>query len=259
MDKEKLLEVKKISKIFKKNSKEIVAIKDVSFYLNKGECLGILGESGSGKSTLARILVGIEKASTGEITLENNLIRENFYKDKNFRKSVQIIFQNPISSFNPRMKIFDYLYEPLRNYDNLTKKEALVKIKKVLEKVNMDEFCLEKYPNEFSGGQLQRLAIARAIITEPKIIIYDEATSALDASIQNQIINLLEKLQKDLKLSYIFIGHDSAIVQKVSQRIIVMHNGEIVEVLDSENLKDESRHIYTKTLINAVYDVYGER
>ncbi len=260
MNEKRLLEVKNVSKIFKKNKKIIKAVNEANFYLKKGECLGIVGESGCGKTTLARMIVGLETITSGDIFVNGTNIKEiSNKKNRDLRKNIQMVFQEPISSFSPRMLIENYLYEPLKNYRQLSKKEALPIIKKYLEAVGLDEDCLEKYPHEFSGGQLQRIAIARAIIIEPQLVVCDEATSALDVSIQKQILELLEKLQKDFQLSYIFIGHDLPTVQKISQRIIVMNKGEIVEILNSENLKNNFKSQYTKKLLDAVFNVYDER
>lgn len=255
MKQQELLEVKNLSKIFKVNNEEFKAVDNINFALNKGECLGILGESGCGKTTLARIIVGVEKASSGYIYLNGKLIGDISTKTKEKKKEIQMIFQNPISSFNPKMSIEDYLFEPLRNFKKMNRKEALLIIKKYLADVGLEEDFLKKYPHELSGGQLQRIAIARAIIAEPKLIVCDEATSALDASIQKQILDLLEKLQKELGLSYIFIGHDLATVQKISQRIIVMYKGRIIELLNSKDLKNNIKHPYTKALLDAVFDI----
>ena len=153
------------------------------------------------------------------------------------------------------MKIVDYIWEPLRNYFKLSKKDSIPFIKKSLIDVGLDENALEKYPHEFSGGQLQRITIARAIIIKPKLIVCDEITSALDVSVQKQILELLKKLQKDLDLSYLFIGHDLAVVQDISQKIVVMYMGEIVEKLDSVDLKSKAKHPYTKLLLNSVFEI----
>ena len=249
--KEDLLIIENISKTFKVDkNKELQALKNINIKLKKGECIGIVGESGCGKSTLARIIVGIERKSSGKIIFDNKEI-EGISKTKD----IQMIFQNPLSSFNPRMKIVDYMWEPLRNYFKLSKKDSIPFIKKSLIDVGLDENALEKYPHEFSGGQLQRITIARAIIIKPKLIVCDEITSALDVSVQKQILELLKKLQKDLDLSYLFIGHDLAVVQDISQKIIVMCMGEIVEELDSIDLKSKAKHPYTKLLLNSVFEV----
>ena len=249
--KEYLLIIENISKTFKVDkNKELKALKNVNIQLKQGECIGIVGESGCGKSTLARIIVGIEKKTSGKIIFNNKEI-EGISKTKD----IQMIFQNPLSSFNPRMKIVDYMWEPLRNYFKLSKKDSIPLIKKSLIDVGLDENALEKYPHEFSGGQLQRITIARAIIIKPKLIVCDEITSALDVSVQKQILELLKKLQEDLGLSYFFIGHDLAVVQDISQKIVVMYMGEIVEELNSIDLKTKAKHPYTKLLLNSVFEV----
>ena len=249
--KEDLLIIENISKTFKVDKdKELQALKNINIRLKKGECIGIVGESGCGKSTLARIIVGIERKTSGKIIFDNKEI-EGISKTKD----IQMIFQNPLSSFNPRMKIVDYMWEPLRNYFKLSKKDSIPLIKKSLMDVGLDENALEKYPHEFSGGQLQRITIARAIIIKPKLIVCDEITSALDVSVQKQILELLKKLQKDLDLSYLFIGHDLAVVQDISQKIVVIYMGEIVEELNSIDLKTKAKHPYTKLLLNSVFEV----
>ena len=249
--KEDLLIIENISKTFKVDkNKELQALKNINIKLKKGECIGIVGESGCGKSTLARIIVGIERKTSGKIIFDNKEI-EGISKTKD----IQMIFQNPLSSFNPRMKIVDYMWEPLRNYFKLSKKDSIPFIKKSLIDVGLDENALEKYPHEFSGGQLQRITIARAIIIKPKLIVCDEITSALDVSVQKQILELLKKLQKGLGLSYLFIGHDLAVVQDSSQKIVGMYMGEIVEELDSVDLKSKAKHPYTKLLLNSVFEI----
>jgi len=249
--KEDLLIIENISKTFKVDkNKELQALKNINIRLKKGECIGIVGESGCGKSTLARIIVGIEKKTSGKIIFDNKEI-EGISKTKD----IQMIFQNPLSSFNPRMKIVDYMWEPLRNYFKLSKKDSIPFIKKSLIDVGLDENVLEKYPHEFSGGQLQRITIARAVVIKPKLIVCDEITSALDVSVQKQILELLKKLQEDLGLSYLFIGHDLAVVQDISQKIVVIYMGEIVEELNSIDLKSKAKHPYTKLLLNSVFKV----
>ena len=248
---EDLLIIENISKSFTVDkNKELKALKNINIRLKKGECIGIVGESGCGKSTLARIIIGIEKKTSGKIIFDDKEI-DGISKTKD----IQMIFQSPLSSFNPRMKIIDYMWEPLRNYFKLSKKESIPLIIKSLVDVGLDETALEKYPHEFSGGQLQRITIARAIIIKPKLIVCDEITSALDVSVQKQILELLKKLQKDLGLSYLFIGHDLAVVQDISQKIVVMYMGEIIEELNSIDLKTKAKHSYTKLLLNSVFEV----
>ena len=246
-----LLIIENLSKVFEGNKKEkVIALNNINFKLKDGECLGIVGESGCGKSTLARIIVGIEKKSTGSIFFDGNELINN-----KFSKNIQMIFQEPLSSFNPRMKIIDYLYEPIRNFMKISKKEAINIMEKALKDVGLDEQSLNKYPHEFSGGQLQRITIAKILIIKPKLVICDEITSALDVSIQKQILELLEKLRIEKKLSYLFISHDLAVVQQMSQKIIVMYSGEIIEILDSKDLKRNFKHPYTKKLIDSVFEI----
>lgn len=246
-----LLIIENLSKVFEENKKEkLIALNNINFKLKDGECLGIVGESGCGKSTLARIIAGIEKKSTGSVFFDGNELINN-----KFSKNIQMIFQEPLSSFNPRMKIIDYLYEPIRNFMKISKKEAINIMEQTLKDVGLDEQSLNKYPHEFSGGQLQRITIAKILIIKPKLVICDEITSALDVSIQKQILELLEKLRIEKKLSYLFISHDLAVVQQMSQKIIVMHSGEIIEILDSKDLKRNFKHPYTKKLIDSVFEI----
>ena len=245
-----LLEVKNLKKYFQTPKGQLHAVDNVNFAIEEGKTLGVVGESGCGKSTLARIIGGIERKTSGKIIFDNKEI-EGISKTKD----IQMIFQNPLSSFNSRMKIVDYMWEPLRNYFKLSKKDSIPLIKKSLIVVGLDENALEKYPHEFSGGQLQRITIARAIIIKPKLIVCDEITSALDVSVQKQILELLKKLQKGLGLSYLFIGHDLAVVQDISQKIVVMYMGEIIEELNSIDLKSKAKHPYTKLLLNSVFEV----
>lgn len=246
-----LLIIENLSKVFEGNKKEkLIALNNINFKLKDGECLGIVGESGCGKSTLAKIIAGIERKSTGSIFFDGNELINN-----KFSKNIQMIFQEPLSSFNPRMKIIDYLYEPIRNFMKISKKEAINIMEQTLKDVGLDEQSLNKYPHEFSGGQLQRITIAKILIIKPKLVICDEITSALDVSIQKQILELLEKLRIEKKLSYLFISHDLAVVQQMSQKIIVMHSGEIIEILDSKDLKRNFKHPYTKKLIDSVFEI----
>lgn len=260
---EKLLTVNGVVKEFSAHHKKqrgVVAVNGADFSLFKDECLGIVGESGCGKSTLARMVIGSYPPSRGEIQLQGKQFAQmDRAEQRTFRRRVQMVFQNPISSFSPRMTIGDYLYEPLRNYEKLSRRQARERIEKYMDAVGLSTELLERHPHQLSGGQLQRVVIARAALLEPDLIVCDEATSALDVSIQNQVADMLVKLQSQWGLSYLFIGHDLALVRQVSHRIIVMYCGEIVEVMRSRYLTEEASHPYTRVLLEAVFDVYEDR
>ena len=259
-NKEKLLEVSHVSKVFPVKKQQLRAVSDVSFSISRGEILGIVGESGCGKSTLAKILVGSLPVSEGKMILNGeDYTQLNGKEKRKFRRNIQMVFQDPLSSFSPRMKIGTYLCEPRRNYDGISKKEAMKEAEELLEKVGLPKEFVLRYPHELSGGQLQRVAIARAIAIQPALLICDEATGALDVSIQNQIARLLVELVEEQNMGCIFIGHDLALVRSVTQRIAVMYLGRIVELLDSENLEQKCCHPYTKALLNSIFDVTAIR
>ena len=257
---EVLLEVSHVSKIFPVKKQQLRAVSDVSFTLEKGELLGIVGESGCGKSTLAKMLVGSLPVTSGTMKLSGEEYTKLKRKEKQaFRRKIQMVFQDPLSSFSPRMKIGTYLAEPRRNFDHVPKQQALAEAEKLLEKVGLPRDFAMRYPHELSGGQLQRVAIARAIAISPELLICDEATGALDVSVQNQIAQLLVNLIEEQNMGCIFIGHDLAFVRSVTQRIAVMYLGCIVELIDSEYLEQECRHPYTKALLNSIFDVYCDQ
>ena len=255
-----LLEVKNLNKIFPVKKEKLYAVNQVSFSLEKGECLGIVGESGCGKSTLARMIAGITPASDGEILLERlDYINLKGAQKRRFRKNIQMVFQDPLSSFSPRMKVGAYLMEARRNFDGISKSEGLKEAGELLQEVGLPPEFVSRYPHELSGGQLQRVAIARAISVQPKLLICDEATGALDVSIQNQIARLLVKLVEEKQIGCLFIGHDLALVRSVSQRIAVMYLGRIVEILESETLGNKAVHPYTRMLLGSIFDVYCDQ
>lgn len=258
--KEPLLKIRNLTKKFDlKDGKKLTAVDNVSFELYSGECLGIVGESGCGKSTIAKIITQLESITSGNITYNNRDITHLKGEElRQNRRKVQMIFQDAAESFNPRMKIGHIVSEPLLNFKLMNKRKAESEAKKLLAMVGLTENFMERYPHQLSGGQKQRVAIARAISLEPEIIICDEATSALDVSIQEQVIKLLMDLQKEKGLSYVFIGHDLAVVRNISQRIIVMYLGRIVEVIDSNRLTTDAVHPYTKALLASVFSVNGE-
>ncbi len=240
--------------IFKKTVDHIKAINEISFYLNEGESLGIVGESGSGKTSLILAILKLI-SSKGSIFINNKNI--NLFSSKEIlemRKEIQIVFQDPFSSLSPRMNVEEIISEGLNiHYPKIKINEKKIKLKEVLNKVGLDYFeCIDKYPHEFSGGQRQRIAIARALILEPKILILDEPTSALDITIQSQIIHLLNKLQKELSLSYIFISHDMKVIQSIADKVIVLRNGIIVEENSSVEIFKNPKSNYTKNLIRSV-------
>ncbi len=234
--------------IFAKNQ-NLEAIKDISLNLQAGKTLAIVGESGSGKSTLARQLIGIEKPSSGIITFEGLTLDYNNKKHRKHRfKNIRMIFQNPYESLNPKARIGTTLNDVLLINTNLTSKQRKEKIAETLTKVGLLPEHQYRYPHMFSGGQRQRIAIARAIILEPKIIIADEPLSALDVSIQAQILNLLQELQEQMGISYIFISHDLNVVEHIADHVMVMYRGNVVEYGSIEQIYDRPLHPYTQAL-----------
>lgn len=233
--------------------KTIKAVNDISFEVKKGEILSIVGESGCGKSTTAKLLMTIEEPTNGAVFFEGRDITKFSEKElQEYRKKVQIIFQDPYSSLNPRWNVGKIIAEPLKLNTNLSDKEIKQKVLEIMKKVGLQENWYERYPHQFSGGQRQRIGIARALILNPEVIICDEPVSALDVSIQAQVLNLLLDLQEEFNLTYIFISHDLSVVEHISDRIIVMYFGDIVESSDVETLFSNPQHEYTKKLFNAI-------
>ena len=239
------------SGLFGRNNQTIKAVDGVSFSINKGETLGLVGESGSGKTTLGRTILHLYKPTSGQIFFKGEEITSSNYR--NYCKSMQIIFQDPYASLDPRMTVEDIIGEALDIHKLYsTKEERREKVLKLLELVGLNEEHAQRYPHEFSGGQRQRVGIARALGVTPEFIVCDEAVSALDVSIQAQIINMLIDMQKTLKLTYLFIAHDLAVVRQISTKIAVMYLGNIVELSNSEDLYTNPLHPYTKSLISAI-------
>ncbi len=230
------------------------AVDGVTFDLKAGETLGIVGESGCGKSTLARAVIRMIPAEAGSVLwLGQELLKFDKKQLRNQRKQVQMIFQDPLASLNPRMNIGEIIAEPLKtHYPETPKAEIKQRVREVMEKVGLLPNLVNRYPHEFSGGQCQRIGIARALIMKPKLIICDEPVSALDVSIQAQVVNLLKELQDEMGLSLIFIAHDLSIVKHISTRIMVLYLGNMVELSDSADLYAHPRHPYTQALISAV-------
>ncbi len=254
--KDKLLEVQNLSKEYNVNNKSVKALDNINFELIRGESLGIVGESGSGKSTLAKIIAQIEKPSFGHVIFDNiNIFNSDKKKKYEIIKNIQMVFQNPASAISPKMRIGEFLTEAMINYGLIDKEKRKKEAIKLLTMVELSEDYIGKFPNELSGGQLQRIVLARAISVKPKIVIFDEATSALDVLVRKNILKLLVKIKKELDVSYIFIGHDLAVVRLITNRIIVMNEGKIVEILSSENFACNAKNQYTKSLINSVLTV----
>jgi oligopeptide transport system ATP-binding protein len=233
---------------------KLKAVDGVSFDLYAGETLGIVGESGCGKSTLARAVIKMVPAEAGTVAwLGTDLLSASKKEVQNARRDLQMIFQDPLASLNPRMTIGDIIAEPLRtHYPEMSTTERKQKVKEMMVKVGLLPNQINRYPHEFSGGQCQRIGIARALILKPKLIICDEPVSALDVSIQAQIINLLMDLQEEMGLSLIFIAHDLSIVQHISTRVMVLYLGNVCEITTSDQLYAKPRHPYTQALISAV-------
>ncbi len=248
-----ILEVKNLSKIYALKKEKFTALDDVSFCLQTGESLGIVGESGSGKSTLVKIITQIESASSGDVFFEGkNIYASSRAERYQIRRQIQMVFQNPSSAISPKMTIGDFLAEGLINYKIMNKENASQEAKRLLELVELpSDFC-NKFANQLSGGELQRVVIARAISVKPKIVVFDEATSALDVLVRKNILQLLLKLKQELNLSYIFIGHNLAVVRLVTSRMLVMNSGKIVELLASSDFVSKAQNQYTKELIAAV-------
>lgn len=255
-----ILEIKNLNVVYQTkkkflgNQQTVHAVNNVSLDVHRGEILAIAGESGCGKSTLAKAVMKLVDTKSGEILFkEKNIITLKKREDlKNFYQNMQIIFQNPYSSLNPKMKIGQILKEPLEINTNLKKEEIKKIIEDKIQKVGLDKNCLNLYPHEFSGGERQRIAIARSLILEPEFIIADEPVSALDVSIQAQIINLLKQLKEDFNLTFLFISHDLSVIKYLSDRIAIMYLGEIVEIGKTEEIFNYPKHPYTKALLSSV-------
>ncbi len=254
MNNNAILEVNNLSKIYKKRNGKVIALDDISMKLYRYESLGIVGESGSGKSTLAKIITQIENPTEGNIFFEGQDLFSCSKVERNaIRRQIQMVFQNPLSAISPKMLIGDFLLEGILNYRLMNKKDARDEIKKLINMVGLSDDYLNKFPSQLSGGQMQRVVIARAVSVTPKIVVFDEATSALDVLVQKQILELLSILKRDLDISYIFIGHDLAVVRLLTSRMIVMNEGKIVEELASKNFYKTAQNPYTISLINSIF------
>jgi oligopeptide/dipeptide ABC transporter ATP-binding protein len=255
-----LLNVKNLVKSFPlkktrlfQEQRYVHAVNSVSFSLKRNETIGLVGESGCGKTTTGRAILRLIEPTSGTISFEGQDV--SVFKErelKAFRRNAQMIFQDPFASLNPRMTVGDIVAEPLLVHGMGTKNERTDKAAEVLNKVGLEPPCMQRFPHEFSGGQRQRIGIARVLTLNPQLIIADEPVSALDVSIQAQIINLLVKLQDEFHLSYLFISHDLAVVEHISDRVVIMYLGKIVEIAPSHEIYSRPRHPYTQSLLSAI-------
>ena len=261
-ERKKLVELKNVSLTFNKGkSNEVKAIDDVSFAIYEGEIFGLVGESGSGKTTIGRSVLKLSDIDSGTVTFSGNEISSLKGKDlHDFRKTAQMIFQDPQASLNGRMKIRDIIAEGIDIHKLAkSKEEREAKVKELIDLVGLNEDHLSRYPHEFSGGQRQRIGIARALAVNPHFIVADEPISALDVSIQAQVVNLMQKLQHEQGLTYLFIAHDLSMVKYISDRIGAMHWGKLLEVGPADEIYHNPIHPYTKSLLSAIPEPDPER
>ena len=231
----------------------VKAVDGISFNIEAGETYGLVGESGSGKSTTGKSVVGLEKVTSGSIMYQGkDITKKRNRKELDYNHDVQMIFQDSLSSLNPRKRIEDIIAEPLRNFEHLSKDEEKLRVLQLLDIVGLDADALYKYPHQFSGGQRQRIGVARAVATNPKLIIADEPVSALDLSVQAQVLNFMKKIQREFGISYLFISHDLGVVRHMCNNIAIMNRGRLVEIGTRDDIYNHPIHIYTKRLLAAI-------
>jgi peptide/nickel transport system ATP-binding protein len=259
MNNEVLIEIKNLSKTFpiEKNffgvaKKHLRAVNNFSLDIKTSECVCVVGESGCGKSTTARLILNLIKPDSGEVIFQGkNILKLSSNELRKLRKNMQMVFQNPFSSLDPRFKIFDSIAEPLRVHKVMNEEKIRERVFELLSLVELDESFADKYPHQCSGGQNQRISIARAIALNPKFIIADEAVSALDVQVQWKILHLIDKIKKELGVSFLFIAHNLAVVKHIADRVAVMYLGEIVELGTKEEIFSSPQHPYTRALISS--------
>ena len=251
---ENILQVKGLKKVFHQHGKrDVAAVEDISFSLQAGEILGIVGESGSGKSTVAKLITRLEDVTDGQIVLDGqNITHLKGSALKETYEKIQMVFQNPVGSFDPRKTLGYGIGESLKN-KGVPKAEIRTKVSELLEQCGLESEYMDRYPHQVSGGQCQRAAIARALAVDPKVIICDEATSALDVTVQKRVMDLLQNLQENKNLSYVFICHNLALVQQFCDRVIVMKDGRVVEEGIPDEVIQNPREEYTKMLVESVF------
>ncbi|HHW40281.1 MAG TPA: dipeptide ABC transporter ATP-binding protein [Syntrophomonadaceae bacterium] len=254
------LEVRNLTKyfpvrhgVFGRSISWLKAVDGVSFSMNRGETLGLVGESGCGKSTMGRLIIGLLAPTSGEVLLEGeNVHAATGERKKQLHRRMQIIFQDPYGSLNPRMPVGEIIAEPLYIHGLARGEQAQKRVRQLLDYVGLGSYCMGRYPHEFSGGQRQRIGIARALAVEPDLIVCDEPVSALDVSIQSQVLNLLSELQDELGLTYLFIAHGLNVVKYISDRVGVMYLGKLMELAPGDELYSNPRHPYTRALLSAI-------
>ena len=240
--------------VFRRKIGEVKAVDDVSFTVNRGQTVGLVGESGSGKTTIGRAIIRLTEPTAGTITYGDEAVSKlSPAAFRPYRKKIQIIFQDPYNSLNPRLSIFEIVGEALEiHFPRMNWNERRERVASLLDKVGLKRDHMDRYPHEFSGGQRQRIGIARALAVNPEFIVCDEPVSALDVSVQAQIVNLLQDLQEELGLTYLFIAHDLAVVEHISDFVLVMNAGRIVEAASAEAIYENPQHDYTRRLLSAV-------
>ncbi|MEK3887824.1 ABC transporter ATP-binding protein [Bacillus sp. FSL K6-3431] len=241
--------------LFGRTIDHIKAVDGVNFTIEKGKTYGLVGESGSGKTTTGRAIIGLNNITSGKITFDEQNITKLRRSDMKVRKDVQMIFQDPYSSLNPKKRVLDIVAEPINNYEKLSRDGVKKRVQELMELVGLSPESIYKYPHEFSGGQRQRIGIARAIALKPKLIIADEPVSALDVSVQAQVLNFMQDIQKELGLTYLFISHDLGIIKHMCDHIGIMYKGRYVEQGTKEDIFTSPQHIYTKRLVAAIPDI----
>ena len=241
------------SGFFNRVTDHVYAVDGVSLEIEEGKTYGLVGESGSGKSTIGKAIIGLEHVTSGKVIYEGeDVTNKARHRTSDYNRNVQMIFQDSLSSFNPKKRILDIVAEPLRNFERLSPDEERKRVIELMEIIGLSEEALLKYPHQFSGGQRQRIGVARALASNPRLIIADEPVSALDLSVQAQVLNYMKRIQDEFNLSYLFISHDLGVVKHMCDELFIMYRGRFVETGKAEDIYANPQHIYTKRLLSAI-------